>query len=365
MQIKKVSEILIASADAALLLQSKDGSFPSGHNGPYFDTETPVRNTAHYLFLLSELYSRIGDERYKIAAEKAANYFFSIQARPGKKTFFIRNKQGKDKCNGLIGQAWVIEALIKASIAFDRNDYYELADEIFSLHPWDDRLNIWKRVDIDGNILSYDVTFNHQLWFAAAGSMLHKSDLAQCRVEKFVENVLTNMKLYKDGVIFHSSPMATYWNYLRSGRKIFVLELKRRLLNRIRFKRLYLKSVGYHAFNLYALAILAKSFPSSVIWSNGKLKKVLEVRNNVKFLDALNHSEFAFKYNVSGLEMAFAIETLIKNDEEVKAWINRQFTTTYTDDANALTNGAADKNTARSRIYEMTRLIKDYEAQIT
>lgn len=354
---------MIAAADAALLLQSENGSFPSGHNGPYFDIETPLRNTAHYLFLLSALYIKTKDERYKIAGQKAADYFFSKEARPFNQTFFLRNKNEKDKCNGLIGQAWVIEALINASIAFNRDDYYRLADEIFFLHPWDENLNIWKRVETDGSVLAFDVTFNHQLWFAAAGSMLYKSDLARFRVSKFLNNVLSNLELYKDGVIFHASTMGTFKNYFLSDRRCFLLELKRRIFNKVRFKKLYLKSVGYHAFNLYALSILFKSFPDAAIWSNPKLKYVIEMRNNKSFLDALNSSEFAYKYNVSGLEMAFAVETFIKNDQEVKVWLNKQLALTYLNDANALVKGAFDKNTAMSRVYEITRLEQDYEIQ--
>ena len=38
-------ECLIKSAKKALSLQQNDGSMLAGHNGSYFDPETPVRNT--------------------------------------------------------------------------------------------------------------------------------------------------------------------------------------------------------------------------------------------------------------------------------------------------------------------------------
>ncbi len=47
-----LSNIIQQSSKAALQIQSDDGSFPPGHNGPYHDQETPVRNTAHWLFTM-------------------------------------------------------------------------------------------------------------------------------------------------------------------------------------------------------------------------------------------------------------------------------------------------------------------------
>ena len=38
-----LSDIILQSCEAALQLQSEDGSFPPGCNGPYHDPETPVR----------------------------------------------------------------------------------------------------------------------------------------------------------------------------------------------------------------------------------------------------------------------------------------------------------------------------------
>ena len=51
MQIK-ISEVIIRTVDAMLLRQFPDGSFQHGHNGPYYDEELPVRNTAHIMMLL-------------------------------------------------------------------------------------------------------------------------------------------------------------------------------------------------------------------------------------------------------------------------------------------------------------------------
>ena len=46
-----ITELFTNSAKRGLAIQKKDGSIPAGFNGPYHDTETPVRNTSHYLML--------------------------------------------------------------------------------------------------------------------------------------------------------------------------------------------------------------------------------------------------------------------------------------------------------------------------
>jgi hypothetical protein len=45
----KLNDFILNSCCEALTYQDKiKGYMPAGHNGPYFDPETPVRNTAHW-----------------------------------------------------------------------------------------------------------------------------------------------------------------------------------------------------------------------------------------------------------------------------------------------------------------------------
>ena len=43
-----LKDIIISQAQIALTRQQGDGSMPAGHNGPYFEPEYPIRNTAHW-----------------------------------------------------------------------------------------------------------------------------------------------------------------------------------------------------------------------------------------------------------------------------------------------------------------------------
>ena len=107
-----LSDIIMQTSRAALQLQRADGSFPEGCNGPYHDSETPVRNTAHWLITMLKAFE-ISQAKpdFIDSAWRAVQYLLSPSARPMNATFFCRTNPEKDFCNGVIGQAWVIEAL--------------------------------------------------------------------------------------------------------------------------------------------------------------------------------------------------------------------------------------------------------------
>ena len=67
-------DCLVKSAIKALTLQHEDGSMPAGHNGPYFDLETPVRNTGHWLMTFLKVYSITKKKIFFNAAQKALDY---------------------------------------------------------------------------------------------------------------------------------------------------------------------------------------------------------------------------------------------------------------------------------------------------
>ena len=197
----QLSEIIEKMAAKALAKQSKDGSMPPGHNGPYHDPETPVRNTAHWLFTFSALCEKTGEQKWAKAAHKAADYLCSKQARPMNATFWCRKNPQKDFCNGVIGQAWAMEGLLKAAEVLLREDCYKTAEAVFLLHPFDESKSIWQRVNVDGSYITFDATFNHQLWFAAIASQLKHTELAQKRSIAFVNKVTKKLDLYMTGVV--------------------------------------------------------------------------------------------------------------------------------------------------------------------
>ena len=361
----KLSDLLYCTADYAVQLQCSSGSFPPGVNGPYNQPETPVRNTAHLLFLIASLYEQSGEKKYKDAGLKAVKYLLSESARPNKKTYLCRSN-GIDRCNGLIGQAWVIEALTKASQVFDDDNCYQLAEELFFLHPWNSKVGIWHRVEADGKVLYYDNTFNHQLWFAAAASLFEYTPEAQRRSLYFLENVAKRVCLYRDNVIVHVSPMGRLDQHILNGPK----ETLRTLRFRREFAKVknsyYKKSIGYHAFNLYALAILKEMFPASSAWNSKSITKLLSAHKRNTFLENSKKTELAFRYNLTGIELAYAEEVFLKDAEEATFWLKRQLdeTNINSEKGGWLSRGVKDHSTAIARSYEACRLKSDYELNL-
>ena len=60
-----LKELIIDIAKLFIKNHSELNYMLPGHNGPYHDPETPVRNTGHCLILFSYCYSRTVDDKYK------------------------------------------------------------------------------------------------------------------------------------------------------------------------------------------------------------------------------------------------------------------------------------------------------------
>ena len=198
-----VNDIILMSAGSFLKKQKRDGSFTAGNNGPYFDKELPNRNTAHIIILLLKAYSISKKQEFLNSADKALKFILRNEFRPMKATFLVRNNPYKDFCNGLIGQAWMCEALIYSYKYFKEKIALKIAGEVILKHPFDKEIGLWRIVNVDGSSTQIDYAFNHQLWFAAIASNL-ENDLIQKRVKKFLDKIFDNLRIHNDGLIMHS-----------------------------------------------------------------------------------------------------------------------------------------------------------------
>ena len=357
-----LNEVIVSSASAALALQRDDGSMPPGHNGPYHDPETPVRNTGHWLITFAKAHETSGDHRFSEAARRAAEYLYGQNARPENATFSHRTNPAKDRCNGLIGQAWTIEALAIGARALGMPELAALGEQVFVLHPFDEREGLWSRVDTDGAVLGFDVTFNHQLWFAAAGSLLPGSDGAVAeQVRRFLGALPENMSLYPKGLIRHRIAKG-HIGRSRPGPKQAVKSLLRGMAARkVEENARYHKAIGYHAFNLYAFALLNQALPDHPFWESDSIRSALRYVESDEFLHGLDDNEYGYPYNPPGFEIAFAHHVFAGHygrdtTAEMAEWVSRQLGRCYDFNANQMRLGTEDANTHAARIYEATRL---------
>lgn len=325
--------------------QCVDGAMPAGHNGHYQDQETPVRNTSHYLIAFLRAWELSGDKRFKTAAEHCLNWLIKDNPHRQVYTFQHRTKDGKDHCNGLIGPAWNMEALLYAADKLQREDARRLARELFLMHPFDYTVGAWKRIEPDGTILEIDSTFNHQLWFAASAAPLAKIvPEANQRIQEFLSSTDTHWGLNTNGRIIH--PLWFRNRRLREKLK-YVLKSSYR-------DEVISKEIGYQAFNLQAFAMLILSgivLPGSV---RLKLKRALNYLRYPEYLNGIDSTKCGFPYNPPGWEVSVA-KTVIGKDsvESCKSWLERQLLHSYDSDSCLLNRNTSDPETHTARIYEV------------
>lgn len=368
-----LAEILVESAENALPEQREDGSMPPGHNGPWDDPETPVRNTGHWLITFLNCYEETGKDDFLKAAESAVDYLRSDTARPNGETFHHRKSSEKDHCNGLVGQAWTIEALVVAAETLDRPGLVELASDVFLKHPFERDLAAWHPVEIDGSVLPIDMTFNHQLWFAAAGGLLAQhpdSDPeVDAQVRRYLDELEENLNVMESGLVYH--PFKPDFDIKKYG-KIFFEGVKAGTAHTMVLGVLQgmigsdsaddeggwtEKAVGYHSFNLYGFALLYDSYPDHPVWSQEKVNQIIKYTSTPEYIEALDGNPYGYPYNCSGIELAYALDVFTEIDAGTRReWLERQFSRTYDSDTATMDRNNPDPTTLTARLYEATRI---------
>lgn len=368
-------------SEKGIALLNKYGKIPGGHNGPYHDPETPVRNSSHWLIILAKMHEINGKKIFIDAIYKLAEYLISEEARPYGYSFNHRNKKRKDKCNGLIGQAWIFEALAKASEILRDKKYKKIAADVFYQHPFDDKMCLWNRVEIDGKVFSIDGTFNHQLWFASCSSLIKDdNDEINQKVNDFLDMIPKNLTVLDNGLIFHKIDWLwkknIFRNYLVNGllrniykhiksfarerKMVFEFSSMNKFKNVLIKKEIY-RSIGYHTFNLYAFAILKKQYPDHKIWQDASFKKTLKYIFSENYIHNIDNNEYGFPYNAPGFEIPFILSTFFHKQKidlvnECEKWVGLQFKKTFNLETYWFDKNNPDPLTLTSRLYEITRV---------
>lgn len=355
---------------------SPDGILP-GHNGPYKDPETPIRNMGHWLITFAKCHDWTGDDAFLGAIRPLATKLLSKEARPFGFSFHHRVTQKKDQCNGLVGQAWTFEALVEMDRKLGGTEGVERAEEVFLMHPFDENRGLWNRLEIDGKVLSIDSTFNHQLWFAACSAMIkgRQQELIRQRISRFLDSIDRNLTVHANGLIHHPIEHLTLEE--RRERIPPVLRLRTELgawrrgqwpwtrlpteERRVRERdRLIKKSIGYHAFNTYAFALLKTQMPGHMFWKSRKLANTVAYLRSPDFISGLDENKFGYAYNPPGFEVPYSLCHLGKESEESLVaqagfWINEQLRRCYSPLTGLFDRNSSDPLTVTARIYEMAR----------
>ena len=355
-----IDNLLLNTAINGLkVLEADNGFMLGGHNGPYSDPETSVRNTSHWLLIFAKAYELSKDQTFLEAVSQCANYLLLESNFPYGYTYYCRDKKGKDKCNGLIGQAWVIEALAKSHSLLEDPRYIERAIECFNLHPQQDDTGLWERVEITGEKLGLDYTFNHQLWFCMAGALIMShSDEVEKKVRGFLENFNKNLVLRGNGRIGHQ----IYLDFYRSKIKPIIRALIRKGWKADNIE----KEIGYHAFNTYALSVIKNQMPEHALWKSADVIRLIDYLASNEYVNNISSSKYGFPYNPPGIEVAYTFQVFSDMPNKmtksvVDNLLIKQFVEGFDVNGNMMNkNGTKDRLTHAARIYEATRLSEEF-----
>lgn len=346
-----------------------------GHNGPYYDPQTPVRVVAHEIFIFAYLYKYSQNDYFLDLMKANAEYLMSEDALPMGKVFYCRKTPYKDLSNGVIGQAWAIEGLVKAYEIFKEDKYLIKAVEVFKNHPFDFDKGVWYTLNVDGSIRGIDGTFNHQLWFAAVGfqilSVKEDTEIKET-CDRFMNRVSKLHAVYRNGLIKH--PLRSRGIRALVSKALRIYKLFRNSLLKKTFKY---KENGYHLFNLYGFALIKKygghfSFFDSKMFQQeltyalsqdlvkgleeSKIEKDIHIMKNIKYP---NVNIYGFPYNSPAFELPFIVDQFLKPTKENKELIDyywlKQMDITYDANEKGFFKNTEDPITLNARFYEYIR----------
>lgn len=334
----------------------------AGNNGPYQEEDLPVRNTAHWLVTLSILYKITKKEQYLSKAKQFAEYLCHENAYGKHGIIKIRNTKISDYTDGIIGIAWIIEALMEAAKVLHKDEYYYRAVELFKAEFFDENMGLWKIVDIDDNIISIDYVYNHQLWFAASGAMIldykFDSDIDR-QITLFLNSWRKQLIIQPSGLLYHQV------NYQYSLKSILKKKLKAIMCDFGIGKTLKKQKVlerGYQMFDLYGFALLYKRYSDCDIYNSSQFNRAMKFclnKNNLKqlFISEKKYNKYAFPYNSPAFEYPYLAKTILgKVDERLlKKLMEIQINLCYSSEEKDFSRNNDDPFTLTARIYELVR----------
>ena len=379
-------ELIVAIVKSEKDFIINNGHARPGNNGPYGDDDTPCRNTAHFLVTTSFLYKKTADDQYKKLAVACYNYLKGEKARPMSSIFWCRKNEEKDFANGLMGQAWAVEALLYYYDVFKESEVLEIAVSNLVSHDFNTNYGLWYIHNVDGSRHGIDWTFNHQLWFASVvGETLTRTsnvDLEE-RLKCFILNLNKNFRVNYLGRIKHIVGRRLSLDSIYPKLKAAVRTLK----NLILLKSDKQKENGYQLFNLYAFAMLHNSGFVVGVEIEKKIQQAVNYIVRRRFIDSLevydksrdttvlnkrkdndaSFNPYSYSYNAPGFAIDFILVSLSRffTDSTVRQRLyTEQIKSTFDADDSSFRLNTDDPFTLAARCYEMVRYLdKDQSSE--
>ena len=320
------------------------GKVVAGNNGLYGEPETVYRNAAHWLLIAK--YLREVDP----STERFIKEMIDLFLCDGSNHLpFIARKSSKNRSNGIIGTAWIVESLSEfiGVECYRSRELENLCRSLLKVVPFDNKKGVWtKIVEPDGSYLEIDRTFNHQLWMNMAHhKFLQSSEDTGLRSRTLIfDNMLSkNLKTNKFGLVYHT--LGAFPHFQKTYLK--------RILSKNYRESMLVKEFGYHAFNLLALSKIYQLSGSEKL--RILLTELVSICEFPNFWSNQLDNCFGSHYNPVGLELAVVIDRLELDKSFLLRSLNFHFHHCF--DANTFSfKSDSDGATLNARVYELIGL---------
>ena len=137
--------------------------------------------------------------------------------------------------------------------------------------------------------------------------------------------------------------------------------IKRRRLRTLNDEDLHYRAIGYHSFNLYAFAMLAKVFPNHPFWQSETFATALRYADSQEYRRRIEDNKYGYPYNPPGFEVPYAMTVFphaFKGNLELEweTWVSSQLRRCFDFESNQMIGGTEDPRTHAARLYEATRV---------
>ena len=334
---------------------------PGGHNGPYFDIETPVRNSAHWLASMSIAYSLTGDRAFRRAGEALTRFLLSSLMKIDG-VHIHRQRFPKDWSNGVIGPAWVSEGLMLAGRHFDIDVATRAGADLLRGLGFDEDRSLWQTWDPATGSRGTDRTVNHQVFCTAIAAEFDQDAVLRSRVDRFIENSLgVIVRTDHNGVLQHHVSMSLAQ---RLAHRIFIAarnqtgaRLRRAAMRHGSVPDVALRDVGYHVFSLYSISRLAAARPSAQLTMIPEVRAAASAVTSIISAPRYPDNPYGYAYNPVGFELPSIASTPglegTVSDEVVADAYRLQMDRTSEPDTGLLTRSTLDPLVLSARGYEL------------
>lgn len=343
------------------------GHATPGNNGPHGHLDTPIRNTSHYLIIYGYLYKKTRDNKYLDICLKFADYLCEMQkqSKSGAIQCMITNKF--DYLNGLIGQAWVVEALIYFYDIVKNDKYLTAAYNIYNSQTYNYNLHLWERVELDGTTVGVDYTYNHNVWFAACGfrlAELKKDNEINKQILDFLNNGTSrDFQIRHNGLLKHTIGLrnTSYKEKIKKAIKIISTPIK--WINPRKLDIHYIEN-AYHIFDLYGFQVLKEQYGYLDFFSSKKFLKAEKLACDINWYNKKNIGKnrfnvFSYSYNSPAFEIPYVLAIAGKiNDEVIDNTFEINKKLMYSNETKMFTINNYDVELFNARCYEIIRFLE-------